>query len=109
MPKDVFDYGYRIITDSLNKYQPDYMDDFYGAMQMKECYYCNMFVTSKALFDEYCEWLFSFLIPAAESADVSSYNSHDARIIGFFAERMLTVWLHHNDLKLKSLPVYIPN
>ena len=108
LPRDVFDYGYRVITDCLKEYQPDYLEDFYDVMESKECFYCNMLVTRKELFDRYCKWLFSFLIPAAESSDVSDYNSHDARIIGFFAERMLTVWLHHNPMKIKDLPVFIP-
>ena len=67
-----------------------------------------MLVTRKELFDSYCEWLFSFLIPVVEQADVSEYNSHDARVVGFFAERMLSVWLHHNSIRIKPMPVFIP-
>lgn len=108
LPDDVFDYGYNVITDNIKKYQPDYLNDFYAVMQSNNCCYCNMFVMKKELLNEYCGWLFSFLIPAAEQADVSKYNSHDKRIIGFFAERMLSVWLHHNHLHECALPVYIP-
>ncbi|MCR4674757.1 MAG: DUF4422 domain-containing protein, partial [Lachnospiraceae bacterium] len=105
---EVFDFGYDIITRNISKFQPDYLNDFYGVMQEKECLYCNMFVAKKELFREYCQWLFSFLLPAAKEADVSGFDFHDERIIGFFAERMLTVWVRHNHIKIKPLPVFIP-
>lgn len=108
LSNDAFIYGYKSIVEGLKEYQPEYIDDFYAVMGSKECCYCNMLVTRKELFDAYCEWLFSFLIPVAEQADVSKYNSHDARVVGFFAERMLSVWLHHNPIRIKPLPVFVP-
>lgn len=108
LPADVFDYGYHIITECLGRYRENYLPDFYEVMKGHTCCYCNMFVTKRAVLDEYCEWLFPFLIPAAEMADVSRFDSYDKRVIGFFAERMLSVWLHHNKFKTYSLPVYIP-
>lgn len=109
LSNDAFIYGYKRMVEGLKKYQPEYIDDFYAVMSSKECCYCNMLVAKKELFDSYCEWLFSFLILVAEQADVSKYNSHDARVVGFFAERMLSIWLHHNnDLRTKPLPVFVP-
>ena len=75
-------------------------------MHGREMYPCNMFVTRWEIFDAYCTWLFSFLIPAAEEADVSRFDDYSKRIIGFFAERMLTVWLvKHPELRIKTLPI----
>lgn len=108
LSNDAFIYGYQCIVEGMKRLQPKYLDDFYSVMGSKECCYCNMMVAHKDTFDSYCKWLFSFLIPVAEQADVSEYNSHDARVIGFFAERMLSVWLHHNSIRIKPMPVFIP-
>ena len=108
LPDVVYEYGYRLIRDGMMKYQSEYLTDFEEVWKEKKCCYCNMFVARKKILDSYCEWLFSFLIPVAEQADVSGYDAHDSRVIGFFAERMLSVWLHHNQLKVKSLLVFVP-
>ena len=68
---------------------------------------CNIFVTKREILDRYCEWLFSFLIEAAEEIDVEGYDSYSQRVIGFFAERMWTVWLRKNRLRIKELPYVI--
>ena len=64
-----------------------------------------MFVTRRELMDAYCEWLFSIIIPAAEEFDETPYNDYSKRAVGFFAERLLTVWLLRHDYKIKELPI----
>jgi len=105
----VYELGKSKIIEGLTRYQPDYLDAFEQVMNSHKCYYCNMLVAPKNIYDSYCEWLFSFLIPVAEGTDVSSYDAKNSRIIGFFAERMLTVWLYKQDLRIVDLPVFIPN
>ena len=56
------------------------------------------------MFDEYCQWLFSFIIPAACKIDESVYNAYSKRGIGFFAERMMTVWVIKKKFKVEELP-----
>ncbi len=108
LSKQAFDEGYDIIIKYMKLYQPTYLDDLETVLKGNTLCYYNMFITTWDIFDEYCNWLFSFLIPAAEEFDVDKYEGQDKRTIGFFAERMLSVWLHHNPKKLKSLPVYMP-
>ena len=81
------------------------MEAFDAVMESHNFYKCNMFVTKREILNAYCEWLFSFLIEAAERIDVSTYDNYSKRVIGFFAERMLTVWLYKNPLKIKELPI----
>lgn len=83
--------------------QPQYEKAFHEIMDGHIFYPCNMFVTNWDVFSAYCEWLFSFLIPLAEQVDVSGYDAYSSRMIGFFAERMLTIWLKMNPLKIKEL------
>ena len=100
----VLERGYTIMREAIQKNQPEYLDCFDKVLHGHIVYLCNMFVTRKGIMDQYCEWLFSFLIEAAEKMDISSYRGEDRRIMGFLAERLMTVWLMRQKLKIKELP-----
>ena len=104
MDKDAFEKGYELIKAGITKYQPEYVQAFENVMNSHTIYICNMFVMKREILDAYCTWLFSFLIEAAEMMDISGYDSYSQRVIGFFAERMLTVWLKKQKLKIIELP-----
>ena len=91
----------------IEKHQPEYLQIFDDVMNGHSAFLCNMFVTRREILNRYCEWLFSFLIEAAEAIDVEGYDSYSQRVIGFFAERMWTVWLRKNKLKIKELPYVV--
>lgn len=101
---ELFHKAYRLLRGKLQKNQPDYLDAFDNVMESHCIFICNMFVTRREILNSYCEWLFSFLIEAAEEIDVNGYDSYSQRVMGFFAERMWTVWLRENRLKIKELP-----
>ena len=92
-----YDCGYNKVREALITAH-DYV------MGLHYFYPCNMFATTWSVFDEYCQWLFSFIIPAARNIDVSGYNAYSKRVIGFFAERMMTVWVIKKKLKVEELP-----
>lgn len=100
----VFENGYQLIRESIRKNQPKYLIHFDNVMNGYTFFPCNMFVTSRTVLNQYCEWLFSFLIEAAENLDISGVDSYSQRVIGFFAERMWTVWLREQKLRIKQLP-----
>jgi lipopolysaccharide biosynthesis glycosyltransferase len=56
----------------------------------------NMFVMPRALFDQYCTWLFDIL-SQLETADLdrSHYSPQQCRYLGFIAERLLGVFVLH--------------
>ena len=101
--KDAYINGYKIIKEAIRKHQADYLDAFETVMQGNKLFVCNMFITRRKIFDQYCEWLFSFLIEAAENMDITSYDTYSKRVIGFFAERMMTVWLLNHNFRIKEL------
>lgn len=96
--------AHSIIRKKIEDNQPDYLQSFDSVMNGHNSFLCNMFVTKREILNRYCEWLFSFLIDAAEEVDVEGYDSYSQRVVGFFAERMWTVWLRKNRLKIKELP-----
>ncbi len=105
LDKEAYEKGYQIISENIEKTQPDYKKAFDTVLQGNHFYICNMFITKREIFNEYCQWLFSFIIDAAEEIDVSGYDENSRRVIGFFAERMWTVWLMKQELKIKELPI----
>lgn len=96
-----------ILVDTIQKYQPDYVGPFKHIISGHSFHPCNMFVTHRRIFNEYCDWLFSFLIEAAEMIDVKKYGEYDKRVMGFMAERLLSTWILKQDLKIKELPYVI--
>ena len=59
----------------------------------------------KALFDEYCSWLFSILFELEKRVDIKNYNQYEARVFGFISERLFNVWLEKQQLKVKEISV----
>lgn len=105
MDAKAFSKAKQLIQDAIIKWQPDYAECFREVMEGHAFFPCNMFITSKKIFDRYCEWLFSIIIPSAEDFDETPYDDYSKRAIGFFAERLLTVWLYMQDYDIKELPV----
>ncbi len=101
---EAFHKGYYLIRNGIKEKQPDYLSAFDEVMNGHREYICNLFVTKREILNSYCEWLFSFLIEAAEKMDVSSYDASGKRTIGFFAERLWTVWILKQNLKIKEKP-----
>lgn len=103
--RGICELGYDIIYRRLQEKQPDYIKAFEAVMNSYRIFTCNMFITRREILDEYCEWLFSFLIDAAEELDVSTYDNCSKRVIGYLAERMWTVWLMKHPYRIKELPI----
>lgn len=98
-----------IIRKYIKEKQSSYVEAFDFVMTGHLCYYYNMFVSRKKIFDEYCEWLFSFLIDAAREMYVECFDDYSKRIIGFWAERLPMVWFVKHNYRIKELPVFRPN
>lgn len=107
MNPELCEKGYSVIRRKIEQNQPDYIDAFDSVMNGHVIFNCNIFVTKREILNQYCEWLFSFLIEATEEIDVEGYDSYSQRVMGFFAERMWTVWLRRNRLRIKELPYVI--
>ena len=98
-----------ILRKNLMRAQPDYLDAFDYKMNSPTCFYKNMFVTRRPIFDAYCEWLFSFLIDSTREilreTPLTEMPIEAQRLPGHFAERMMTVWLLKNHLRIKELGI----
>ena len=64
-----------------------------------------MFIMKRNDFDFYSSWLFSILSKVEEVTDLSDYTVAEARIYGYLSEILLNVWVMHNKLNIKYLPM----
>lgn len=104
----------KVIRTYLARTQPDYLDTFDDVINGITLFPCAMHITRRNIFNAYCEWLFSFILDATkELSDKIEIRGKSlgemphkySRVIGHFAERMLTVWLMKNHLRIKTLPI----
>lgn len=84
---------------------PEYLNAFDTVMNDTEAYLFNMMICSKERYDAYCSWLFSIFDALEPMVDLSEYNEYQKRIYGFISERLLNVWVTHNQLKVCELGV----
>ena len=100
-----------IIKKMVERYQPEYLNAFHKIIYSQGFFYCNMLITRKHVYDAFCEWLFSFILPATEEflkvVDLDKLNTKQKRIIGYCAERMMSVWLLKQNLRLKDFPIMV--
>ncbi len=87
----------------LERY-PAYVKAFDTSMKRTVGHRFNMFIMKRDVLDRYCEWLFGILFELERRLDISTYNSYDARVFGFVAERLLDVWVETNGYKYRELP-----
>lgn len=104
----------KVVRKHLSKNQPDYLDAYDAIINGYVCFLYGMHITRRSILNAYCEWLFSFMLDAtkelAAKVKIGDKNLIDAphvysRMMSFFAERMLTVWLKKNHLRIKTLPI----
>ena len=104
----------KILRKHLARTQPDYLDVFDDVINGFTLFTNGIFITRRNILNAYCEWLFSFIIDATEEiSDKIEINGKPlvemphvySRMPSFLAERMLSVWLIKNHLRIKELPI----
>ncbi|WP_235804630.1 DUF4422 domain-containing protein [Liquorilactobacillus capillatus] len=92
----------------LGELYPEYLGDFDKVMNGHQLIICNMFYTRKEYINEYSKWLFTILFKVEKSIDISNYDEYQSRIYGFLSERLLNVWIEHQQkrFKIKYLNIF---
>ena len=100
------DIAYRLLEKYIGIHQPDYLETFRKIESQPWLITNTIFFTRWNLFDEYCRWIFSFLIPAAREFPESNFTDPwEIRALSFLAENLFMVFITHNRLKIKTLPL----
>lgn len=94
-----------IVGETIAVLYPDCVPIFEEVLSGHELYCGNLFVTTKALFDEYAEWLFSIFTVAERKIDVSTYDDYHKRVYGFLSEQLIYVWVRYRNLTYYEAPI----
>lgn len=95
-----------VLQEVMSELYPEYSQDLKEVLNGHRSYLFNMFFCHKVLMDQYCEWLFHVLKEVEARVDISKYNPQQARIYGYMAERLMTVYVRHHHLKIKEVQVF---
>ncbi len=97
----------RVTEAVLREICPGYLPAWQNMLRSRSGHICNMFIMPKALFEEYCGWLFGILFKVEERLDISGYSDYDSRVFGFIGERLLDVWVETKRLRYIEVPVRV--
>ena len=96
-----------IFRKYLLRVQPDYVGALDAVLNSKAVYRSHLFITRREILDAYCKWLFSFLLDVTketlQTVPLDKLSFTPRRLVAFFAERMLHVWLTRQRLRIKEL------
>lgn len=93
------------VGEAILQLYPDCYPLFEEVLASKTIYCGNLFVTTKELFDDYAEWLFSIFDVASKQIDTSAYDDYHKRVYGFLSEQLLYVWVRYRNLTYYEAPI----
>ena len=94
-----------VAMDVIGELYPEYMDTLNSMVHKRETWFGNIMICKKALFDEYCNWLFPIFFEMEKRIDVENYDDYHKRIYGFISEFLLYVWAIVKKLKVYQCKV----
>jgi len=62
-------------------------------------------ICSKEKFDTYQTWIFSILFELETRIEIPK-DQYQARVFGFISERLINLYVYHNNFKIKGIPTY---
>ena len=86
----------RHMYDILCDRHPDYREDADAVLDGRKACFCNMFIMRKAIFQNYCAWLFPLLDEFVAGWDYSRADVQTLRTPGHLAERLLNIYIAHH-------------
>lgn len=101
--KDEIEAIERVLSSNIDDYRSwELLYDENGISKYRNCYSCNMFITTGKSFDQFCTWLFNILMNLRTIVgDKPEVEPNLRRYCAFIGERLLSVYV-----KSRGIPVY---
>lgn len=119
--KDHFEYEYNnenkgFNPKELNKLReyikikyPGYLESFDYVLTSNKYFPNNMFITKREIANDYFNWVFNLLKSVKNDINFEEeYKNREKRVLGYFTEILLTVYILKNNLKVKKQFVIYP-
>lgn len=98
-------WSWLVIRDVLADISPSYLPSFTNVSKGNSCSLFNIMVCRRSTLIDYCDWLFPVLFELERRVDPACLDGYQKRLIGFAAERLLNVWVLHNNIAVSYCPV----
>lgn len=92
-------------AEVIQEKYPEYYETYQKLVTGPHTYFGNIFITSRELYSQYCQWLFDILFEVKKRTDFTGYNSYQKRLFGFISEFLQTVWIQKNGWKTRECMV----
>jgi hypothetical protein len=92
-----------LLNEILNEFFPEYKSSFQQVINGHRLFANNMFIMKNDKFQQLMEWLFFILFTFEKRSNLGHYSGYQERIFGFLSERLITLWIVHNQLNYKEL------
>ncbi|WP_125719498.1 DUF4422 domain-containing protein [Flavobacterium ustbae] len=97
---------WELTKEIIVKRHPEYKDSITKFLDEGITFHIgNMMICSKEKYDAYYSWLFPILFEL-ESKITIPEDPYQARIFGFISERLINLYVYHNNFKIKGVPCY---
>lgn len=104
--EEAFDRCWNVINDYFNMQSGKEQKVFDYFFSNQFMFPCNMFITSKKIINEYCQWLMPIVFYLVDNVEFDErWDMYSSRVIGFFSERLLTIWLYMSDYSFVDIPI----
>lgn len=94
-----------IIKELYPEYEPSIDLHLYNSLD--KFYMCNMFIAPSKWMMAYAEWMFSVLFALESKIKVPNEDPYQKRVFAFMAERLTSLYVHHNKFKVKHVPLIL--
>lgn len=94
-----------LLAEIIRDNHSEYMPAFEEVMDGNRLFANNMFALKRNDHERCVKWWFDVLFEFERRTDKAKYEGYQQRIMGFLAERILTIWVYHHQLRIKELPV----
>lgn len=81
-----------IAEEIIKARHPEMRETLEDYFSQSICYFGNMFIMRRTVFQEYCAWLFPILKEFDLRADTSGYTAQERRVDGYLAERLFGLY-----------------
>jgi hypothetical protein len=100
----------KILNAIIKEKYPEYLEAFTTVLEGKRLYANNIFILRDIHFQKFMQWWFDIIFEFERRVNLNKYSGYQKRIIGFIAERLLTVWFKKENLNCKELQlIYFKN
>lgn len=104
--KDHIANDWNVLITTIAELYPAYKPSIKTFNESLKMSFFNMMIAPWNVWDDYLTWLFTILFEVQKRILVSD-NAYQARVFGFMSERLMNLYLQHNDTKTAYLPIAV--